>query len=73
MKWSTSRGIIVNTFENLESRTMKAMNDEIYMLDGSTPPICYIRPLTIVVELRGGYGVDDNHDRVKCLTWLDSA
>ncbi|XP_044468534.1 UDP-glycosyltransferase 88A1-like [Mangifera indica] len=72
MKLSKSAGIIVNTFEKLESRSIKAMNDGLCVLDGSSPPIYSIGPLTTADDPSGSNGVDDNHDRPDCLKWLDS-
>ncbi|PON96950.1 UDP-glucuronosyl/UDP-glucosyltransferase [Trema orientale] len=58
-------GMIVNTFESLEPRAVKAITDGLCVPDGVTPPIHCIGPLTVTKE---GKGVV----RPKTLTWLDS-
>ncbi|CAN0902870.1 UDP-glycosyltransferase 88A1 [Linum grandiflorum] len=61
-----SAGLIVNTFESLESRAVKAISDGLCIPDGPTPPIYCIGPL--IASGDGSRSTDDNH----CLTWLDS-
>ncbi|XP_048326309.2 UDP-glycosyltransferase 88A1-like [Ziziphus jujuba] len=72
-----SAGIIINTFEFLEPRPIKAVRDGLCVPDGPTPPIYCVGPL-IVGGGRGGgdscsSAVDDDSDqRPECLKWLDS-
>ena len=64
-----SAGIIVNTFESLEYKAIRAVSDGLCLPeDTPTPPIYCIGPLIISHNQRGGAsnGVPD------CLTWLDS-
>ncbi|XP_071732218.1 UDP-glycosyltransferase 88B1-like [Rutidosis leptorrhynchoides] len=56
-----SAGIIVNTFDSLEPKVIKAISNGECVLDGPTPPIYSIGPL--VAEWAGG-----SHE---CLNWLD--
>ncbi|KAL6132083.1 hypothetical protein ACLB2K_070454 [Fragaria x ananassa] len=67
-----SAGIIINTFESLEARTLRAISDGQCLADDddtTMPPIYSIGPL--IFSQRGGKGqdLDDVHE---CLTWLDS-
>ncbi|KAK9942994.1 hypothetical protein M0R45_008625 [Rubus argutus] len=62
-----SAGIIVNTFESLESRAITAISDGLCLPDEiPTPPIYSIGPLIFTHNQIGGGGVPE------CLTWLDS-
>ncbi|PSS04403.1 Anthocyanidin 5,3-O-glucosyltransferase [Actinidia chinensis var. chinensis] len=63
-----SEGIIVNTFESLESKALKAISDGLCLPDRRTPPIFCIGPLIASDDHRGG-GDGNVHE---CLTWLDS-
>ncbi|KAI4351621.1 hypothetical protein L6164_005965 [Bauhinia variegata] len=57
-------GIIVNTFETLEARPLKAVSDGLSVPNGSTPPVYCLGPL-----------IADNHQtggEYDCLKWLDS-
>ena len=63
-----SAGIIVNTFESLESKALKAISNGLCLPDRRTPPIFCIGPLIASDDHRGG-GDGDVHE---CLTWLDS-
>ncbi|KAA8539973.1 hypothetical protein F0562_026665 [Nyssa sinensis] len=56
-------GIIVNTFESLEPRALKAMLDGLCVPNEPTPPIYCIGPLIAANDRTGGD---------ECLTWLDS-
>ncbi|KAA8533663.1 hypothetical protein F0562_031180 [Nyssa sinensis] len=58
-----SAGIIVNTFEALEARTIKAISDGLCVPDEPTPPVYCIGPLIAANDQTGGG---------ECLTWLDS-
>ncbi|KAJ9545871.1 hypothetical protein OSB04_025578 [Centaurea solstitialis] len=61
-----SAGMIVNTFDSLEPRVIKAITDGLCVPDQPTPPLYTIGPL--VADGGGGDG-DGSHE---CLTWLDS-
>ncbi|KAL5718356.1 hypothetical protein ACHQM5_011266 [Ranunculus cassubicifolius] len=60
---SKSQGILVNSFESLEPRALKAISDGLCVPDAPTPPIFGIGPLLAENERSSG------HD---CLQWLDS-
>ena len=66
-----SAGIIVNTFEALEPRSVKTILDGLCVLDGPTPPIFCIGPL-IAVDDRSGGGGGGGSGIPECLTWLES-
>ncbi|KAF7148689.1 hypothetical protein RHSIM_Rhsim03G0192700 [Rhododendron simsii] len=63
-----SAGIIVNTFESLEPRAMKAISDGHCVTDEPTPPVYCIGPL-IAADNRSG---SDDGGSNGCLTWLNS-
>ncbi|KAL3741272.1 hypothetical protein ACJRO7_016843 [Eucalyptus globulus] len=65
LKMQTSTGIIVNTFEKLEPRTIRAIVDGECVPNGSTPPLYCIGPLT-------SSGRHDDGRSPESLTWLDS-
>ncbi|KAM0034292.1 putative UDP-glucuronosyl/UDP-glucosyltransferase, UDP-glycosyltransferase family [Helianthus debilis subsp. tardiflorus] len=56
-----SAGIIINTFESLEPKAIKAINEGVCVPDGPTPPIYCVGPLVT----SGGDGLHE------CLNWLD--
>ncbi|KAL8251968.1 hypothetical protein R6Q59_035661 [Mikania micrantha] len=56
-----SAGIIINTFDSLEPRVIKAITDGVCVPDQPTPPIYCVGPLVAA-------GGDDSHE---CLKWLD--
>ncbi|KAI3458082.1 hypothetical protein Pfo_014745 [Paulownia fortunei] len=58
-----SAGIIVNTFESLESKPLKAIREGKCNPDGHTPPVFCVGPLLATEDRHGGV-----HD---CLKWLD--
>ncbi|XP_059442726.1 UDP-glycosyltransferase 88A1-like [Corylus avellana] len=58
-----SAGLIVNTFESLEPRVIKAISDGLCVVDGPTPPIFCVGPLTASSNKRD--------DPASCLRWLD--
>nr|BAF75899.1 glucosyltransferase [Cyclamen persicum] len=60
-----SAGIIVNTFESLEPRALKAISDGLCVSDNPTPPVFCLGPL-IASDDRQRSG-----DREECLKWLD--
>jgi isoflavone 7-O-glucosyltransferase len=55
-------GIIVNTFDGIEGRAIKALNEGLFIPNG-IPPIFCTGPL-----IASSYGEDENG----CLSWLDS-
>ncbi|KAF8044100.1 hypothetical protein BT93_A2165 [Corymbia citriodora subsp. variegata] len=65
LKMQTSAGIIVNTFEKLEPKAIRAIRDGECVPGGPTPPLYCIGPLT---SSRGG----DDGRSLESLTWLDS-
>ncbi|XP_010060171.2 UDP-glycosyltransferase 88B1 [Eucalyptus grandis] len=65
LKMQTSAGIIVNTFEKLEPRAVRAITDGECVPGGPTPPLYCIGPL---ISSRGG----DDGRSPESLTWLDS-
>ncbi|GJM93221.1 hypothetical protein PR202_ga09765 [Eleusine coracana subsp. coracana] len=58
-----SNGILVNTFESLETRAVRALSDGLCVPDRVTPPVYCIGPL---VSAGGG---EKEHE---CLQWLDT-
>ncbi|EES01428.1 anthocyanidin 5,3-O-glucosyltransferase [Sorghum bicolor] len=58
-----ANGILVNTFESLEPRAVRALRDGLCVPDRSTPPVYCIGPL-----VSGGGGDKEEHE---CLRWLD--
>jgi len=56
-------GIIVNTFDAIEEKAIKGLNEGVCVPDGTTPSIFCIGPL-----ITSSYGEDENG----CLSWLDS-
>jgi hydroquinone glucosyltransferase len=56
-------GIIVNSFDAIEGRAIKALNEGLCVPDGTTPSIFCVGPVTTPC-----YGGDENG----CLSWLDS-
>ncbi|XP_030533196.2 UDP-glycosyltransferase 88B1-like [Rhodamnia argentea] len=65
LKMQTSAGIIVNTFEKLEPRAIRAIMDGECVPSSPTPPLYCLGPL---ISSRGG----DDGGSPECLTWLDS-
>uniref|UniRef100_A0A0E0FSS2 Glycosyltransferase n=1 Tax=Oryza nivara TaxID=4536 RepID=A0A0E0FSS2_ORYNI len=59
-----SRGILVNTFESLETRALRALEDGLCVPGRATPTVYSIGPI-----VSGGGGSDKDHD---CLRWLDA-
>ena len=59
-----SSGFMINTFESLEPRAVKAISDGLCVPEGRTPPIHCIGPLIITKERSGV--------RSESLKWLDS-
>ncbi|KAL5540293.1 hypothetical protein UlMin_042776 [Ulmus minor] len=66
--FSESSGIIVNTFELLEERALKAISDGLCTAENyTTPAIFAVRP---VISTKNGDG-DANQEKHECLSWLD--
>ncbi|KAF8376954.1 hypothetical protein HHK36_030325 [Tetracentron sinense] len=61
-----SKGIIVNTFESLEPKAVKAIAEGICVPSAPTPPVYYTGPLIADADDRTGEGVSN------CLAWLDA-
>ncbi|RLN21902.1 anthocyanidin 5,3-O-glucosyltransferase-like [Panicum miliaceum] len=57
-----ANGILVNTFESLETRAVRALRDGLCVPDRSTPPVYCIGPLV-------SGGGEKGHE---CLRWLDT-
>ncbi|KAJ4961848.1 hypothetical protein NE237_021758 [Protea cynaroides] len=66
-RMSKSNGIIINTFESLEPRAVKALSSGLSIPDRPTPPIYCIGPVIAADDRTGGHG-----NKHECLTWLDS-
>ncbi|KAF8696338.1 hypothetical protein HU200_037245 [Digitaria exilis] len=58
-----SNGILVNTFESLETRAVRALSDGLCVPDRATPPVYCIGPLV------SSGGAEKGHE---CLRWLDA-
>jgi hypothetical protein len=69
-----SNGIIVNTFENLEPKALKAIIDGACVPDSPTPPVYTIGPLIAHAEEPAGEDGNkgDRASEDECLSWLDS-
>ncbi|CAI9774164.1 unnamed protein product [Fraxinus pennsylvanica] len=65
MQKGKSPGILVNTFEALESRAVKALSDGLCIPNAPTPPVYCIGPL-IASKDKG-----INSDEHECLSWLN--
>jgi hypothetical protein len=61
-----SNGIIANTFDDLESKALKAIADGVCVPNSPTPPVYCIGPLIADAEERA------SEDESECLSWLDS-
>ncbi|XP_075648891.1 anthocyanidin 5,3-O-glucosyltransferase-like [Castanea sativa] len=59
-----SNGLVLNTFDLLETKSIKAISDGLCVPDGPTPPIFCIGPLISSNNQNG-----DDHE---CLNWLNS-
>ncbi|KAL6616007.1 hypothetical protein ACP70R_038277 [Stipagrostis hirtigluma subsp. patula] len=57
-----SKGILINTFESLEAREVRALRDGLCVPDRPTPPVYCIGPLV-------SEGGEKQHE---CLEWLDA-
>ncbi|KAJ6369402.1 hypothetical protein OIU76_027774 [Salix suchowensis] len=65
-------GIMINTFELLESKVIRAISDGLCVPNNRTPPISCIGPLIVADDKRGGNGKISPEDVHECLSWLDS-
>ncbi|KAG2709778.1 hypothetical protein I3760_05G257300 [Carya illinoinensis] len=68
IKMAKSAGILVNSFESLDSRAIKAISNGLCIPDGPTPPIYYVGPLLASGDKRSAGG---NETVPECLKWLD--
>ncbi|KAJ4806776.1 Glycosyltransferase [Rhynchospora pubera] len=59
-------GILVNSFESLEERAVRALKDGVCLPGRKMPPVYCIGPL---VKKENGKEIEERHI---CLTWLDS-
>ncbi|XP_043710183.1 UDP-glycosyltransferase 88F4-like [Telopea speciosissima] len=64
-----SKGIIVNTFESLESIVIKAINDGLCVPEAPTPPIYTIGPL---LDSPINQSVEGEKSENQTLSWLDA-
>ncbi|CAK7338703.1 unnamed protein product [Dovyalis caffra] len=71
-----AKGIIVNTFEVLESEVIKTISDGLCVPNNRTPPLFCVGPLILAdgrQRTGGGSCKTSSDDGVpECLTWLDS-
>ncbi|KAJ4959997.1 hypothetical protein NE237_019907 [Protea cynaroides] len=65
-----SKGILMNTFEELEPESLKALSDGLCIPHDPTPPIYCIGPL--IADRNGTNGSADTSGTSDYLTWLDS-
>ena len=63
----SSRGIVVNTFDWLETRALRALRDGECVPGGTTPPVYCVGPM--VSSGDSGSGEKKRHE---CLAWLDA-
>ncbi|CAL4947564.1 unnamed protein product [Urochloa decumbens] len=61
-----THGVLVNTFESLESLALQALRDPLCVPDQILPPVYSIGPLT--GKIQGG----TDKERHECLAWLDA-
>lgn len=68
-----SRGIIVNTFESLEYKVIRALSDGVFVPDHQhpTPPLFCLGPLIASSDQRVVAGGGSGGRRHECLKWLD--
>ncbi|KAJ3695160.1 hypothetical protein LUZ60_000537 [Juncus effusus] len=64
-KMAEAKGILINTFESLEPRAVRALRDGLCVPNHSTPPIYCIGPL--IME----DGKKEGESKHPCLQWLD--
>ncbi|WVZ68930.1 hypothetical protein U9M48_017802 [Paspalum notatum var. saurae] len=63
-----TRGVLVNTFESLESRALQALRDPLCVPGQVLPPVYAIGPLVG----KGGTDDEEEGERHECLAWLDA-
>ena len=63
-----SRGVLVNTFESLESRAVQALRDPLCVPGKVLPPVYCVGPL-VRGSQRNGEKTERQHE---CLTWLNA-
>lgn len=68
IKMAKSTGIIVNTFEFLEPRSVEVIGNGDCVPDGPTPPVYCIGPL---IQTKNRKGIDTS-EVPECITWLNS-
>ncbi|KAL6845111.1 hypothetical protein ACP4OV_024606 [Aristida adscensionis] len=68
MRGMDTRGVLVNTFEALESRAVQALRDPLRVPGQLLPPIYCVGPLVG----DGAMGGESNTERHECLAWLDA-
>lgn len=66
-RFRKARGIIVNTFRELEPASLNALVDGRCLPNHTTPPIFPVGPLLALKPMR-----DDGLERHECLKWLDA-
>ncbi|PUZ54899.1 hypothetical protein GQ55_5G168800 [Panicum hallii var. hallii] len=62
-----SKGVLVNTFESLESRAVRALRDPLCVPGKVLPPVYCVGPL-----VSGGGRNGEKTERHECLAWLDA-
>lgn len=70
-----AKGIIINTFELLESKVIKTISDGLCVPNNRTPPLFCVGPLILAEGQRAGGGSKSSSDDAvpdECITWLDS-
>ncbi|KAB1204924.1 UDP-glycosyltransferase 88A1 [Morella rubra] len=71
-RMAKSAGIIVNSFESLEPRGIRAISDGLCVINGPTPPLYCVGPLTAEIRSERSGGTTDGDESVPgCLKWLD--
>ncbi|KAJ4789452.1 Glycosyltransferase [Rhynchospora pubera] len=63
-RWAEGKGILVNSFESLEPRAVRALKDGFCLPNSTTPSIYCIGPVIIYEEQK--------EERHLCLSWLDT-
>ncbi|KAJ6402299.1 hypothetical protein OIU84_014399 [Salix udensis] len=66
-----SAGIIINTFESLESRAVKTASEGLCVPNDRTPPIYCIGPLITTEGRKNEPGTRNGAALDQCITWLD--
>ncbi|KAG0539292.1 hypothetical protein BDA96_03G310600 [Sorghum bicolor] len=64
-----THGVLVNTFESLESRALEALRDPLCVPGQVLPPVYSVGPLVGTGDKREGDGSSSRHE---CLAWLDA-